>query len=946
MDSHVTAGLDTDGDCKCPANQVLVETDFYGNKKPYKYCRACPTNTAVILSDTYIAGRFYKASKYLCQSCPDPLMIMSAAGTCTCPNGYTLVGVAAIGEQSCLSSTAAQTQIGAVSSASVVKYYDKMSTQVQSLTIQHYYATAAYRCQHYGRPEDSVQCQILANLCALQLYNDQSVPCQTFQNIILARGNNIVNGVSNWGLGMPWLYLSGGGLSCFSTIYSALMFFNNYQMAYLVGTFTMNGTFLGYSRIETLFGYCGAMVPNSGFGGGTSMDTTWVYFGSSKKLTFSCELNTLLTKQQLFYEIYLWDRKPEPERMIPLPVRIKQLRVTPLIATAATPQQQPNSKTPAFLCNSNDVLVRRFFLHDVVSGIGSASPSGNTFATPQIIRYASSITLEVGLQDASSRYIYPPIITINYDTSQPAQWSLHQNVTYTFESRYSMNMNGFNTTLKGFFIAAIVFMGLLWLLRYFNWNGRHIRTVTAGAVSPEVSPLNPKVLIQFVVLVMHSWVMMFFPFTLLIAWYFFVFFKIQKTPSLMLPPMDRIYFSTSPYFAFTVMLHVLSFFQLVYVLMLIYKQCNADIAFIDWEPAKARGDGSSKVSVWRTILAANEWTEMQTMRKTDIRFTLIWMLFFLYGLNLQYNATQQPDLNNRQQGQLNVILRFANTTFWWFVLSYTQYIWKYLIYERYITEPPQQKFIDFCTLAKVSVLVLYEKYHGFYLHCRSPHQYADGTMTELVAMLHKEEAGLTVDRSLEGAPPDVQSFQIFMSGEWRAAFDKIYSVLVRPPTVGEVIRGGRSSQRGSGGRGNAGSGSGMTSLPPEPSLKAWKELSVFLQEFADNNFGRAGLRRVVRERTYTEVLFCTPPDLSGQDQPSVFFPDRDFEYTKALFLGIELDLLLLNILSYSLFDFWFGVTAVSCLLTFLLDWLLCIIRSHWGTALLAKKTLVDERFLI
>jgi len=632
-------------------------------------------------------------------------MTMSSGGSCSCPNGYTLVGIAAIGEQSCLSSTSAQSQIGAVSTASVVKYYDAMSTQVQSLTIQHYYATAAYRCQHYGRVEDSVQCQILANICALQLFNDQAIACQTFQSIILARGNNIVNGVSNWGVGMPWLYLSGGGLSCFSTIYTAIMFFNNYQMAYLVGKFAMNGTFLGYSKMETLFGYCGALVPNSGYGGGNNIDTSWLYFGSSKRAVYSCELNTLLSTEQYFYEIYLWDRKPEPQTMLPLPVRVKQLRVTPLIATAATPQQMPNSKTPTFLCNSNDVLVRRFFLHDIVSGIGSADPSGQKSDTPQIIRYASSITLEVGLQSSSSRYIYPPIITINYATTKPAQWSAHQNVTYVFESRYSMNMNNFNNTLKGFFIAAIVFMGLLWLLRYFNWNGRHIRTVTAGATSPEVSPLNPRVLIQFVVLVMHSWVLMFFPFTLLIAWYFFVFFKIQKTPSLMLPPMDRIYFSTSPYFPFTVMLHILAFFQLVYVLMLIYKQCNADIAFIDWEPAKSRSDGSSKVSVWRTILAANEWVEMQTMRKTDIRFTLIWILFFLYGLDLQYNATQQPNLADHSQGKLNVILRFANTTFWWFVLSYTQYIWKFLIYERYISEPPQQKFIDFCTLAKVSVIV-------------------------------------------------------------------------------------------------------------------------------------------------------------------------------------------------------------------------------------------------
>jgi len=218
-------------------------------------------------------------------------------------------------------------------------------------------------------------------------------------------------------------------------------------------------------------------------------------------------------------------------------------------------------------------------------------------------------------------------------------------------------------------------------------------------------------------------------------------------------------------------------------------------------------------------------------------------------------------------------------------------------------------------------------------------------MTELVAMLHKEEAGLTVDRSLEGAPADVQSFHVFMSGEWRLAFDKIYSVLVRPPTVSEVLRGGRSQSRGRASTGGS-SSSANSSLPPEPSLKAWKELSVFLQEFADNNFGRTGLRRVVREKTYTEILLGTPPELTAQEQPCIFFPDRDFEYTKTLFLGIETDLLLLNILSYSLFDFWFNVTAVSCLLTFLLDWLLKIIRKQWGTALLSKKTLLDERFLI
>jgi len=45
-------------------------------------------------------------------------------------------------------------------------------------------------------------------------------------------------------------------------------------------------------------------------------------------------------------------------------------------------------------------------------------------------------------------------------------------------------------------------------------------------------------------------------------------------------------------------------------------------------------------------------------------------------------------------------------------------------------------------------------------------------------MLHKEEAGLTTDRSLDGAPPEVQTFQIFVTGEWRTSFDKIKDALV------------------------------------------------------------------------------------------------------------------------------------------------------------------------
>jgi len=145
---------------------------------------------------------------------------------------------------------------------------------------------------------------------------------------------------------------------------------------------------------------------------------------------------------------------------------------------------------------------------------------------------------------------------------------------------------------------------------------------------------------------------------------------------------------------------------------------------------------------------------------------------------------------------------------------------------------------------------------------------------------------------------------------------------------------------------NSSGGTGINSLPPDRVMKAWKELCVFLQEFVENNFGRPGLRRVVREATYLEKMTSYPPDLAAPEQPSVFFPDRNFDYCKMLFLGRELELLLLNILSYSLFDLWFGSTAISILMCYILDWCLCLVRKRWGQAIISSKTLIDERFLM
>ena len=153
------------------------------------------------------------------------------------------------------------------------------------------------------------------------------------------------------------------------------------------------------------------------------------------------------------------------------------------------------------------------------------------------------------------------------------------------------------------------------------------------------------------------------------------------------------------------------------------------------------------------------------------------------------------------------------------VLCAAQLLWRWGIYDRWLNEPIEQRFIDLCTLAKVSIILLPESHFGYYLHCRSPYPYADDTMEEMLNQLEQEEAGLTTDRGLEGAPAEVQTFKIYLTNAFRDRYDKIYGSLTlnKPMTAAhrERKRTGRPSHIDSQSMGRL--------------LKGRQELNTFLQ---------------------------------------------------------------------------------------------------------------------
>eukprot|EP01041_Mallomonas_annulata_P007520 gene7520-15396_t len=129
----------------------------------------------------------------------------------------------------------------------------------------------------------------------------------------------------------------------------------------------------------------------------------------------------------------------------------------------------------------------------------------------------------------------------------------------------------------------------------------------------------------------------------------------------------------------------------------------------------------------------------------------------------------------------------------------------------------------------------------------------DGSMADLIDMLHKEEVGMTVDRSLSGAPTDVQSFEIHLSSEFKLRYNKIYNSISKAPTVQEVLQSGRLY------RGRKFQSAIKSTGPNARALKARTDLTNYLQEFIENNFTKSELRRVIKEPSYIERILHIPP---------------------------------------------------------------------------------------
>lgn len=200
--------------------------------------------------------------------------------------------------------------------------------------------------------------------------------------------------------------------------------------------------------------------------------------------------------------------------------------------------------------------------------------------------------------------------------------------------------------------------------------------------------------------------------------------------------------------------------------------------FIDWEQSKVQPSEnfyepakSSPVSVWRSIFMSNEWAAMQTYRNCNVYFTLLGVVILLEGASWKNLGTAKPSMQDLTDGVLNPILLFATDSICWLLLILGQKLFRFLLYDRFYRNKFNQ-FVDILSISNISLIVLDESRHGYYIHGRSVHATSDTTLEELNNCLQREANDMVPRRGL--LDTNQQTFEIFVTHEFRILFDKIY----------------------------------------------------------------------------------------------------------------------------------------------------------------------------
>uniref|UniRef100_A0A673LWS0 Meckelin-like n=1 Tax=Sinocyclocheilus rhinocerous TaxID=307959 RepID=A0A673LWS0_9TELE len=759
--------------------------------------------------------------------------------------------------------------------------FSKLANSVLSAWFSNFMYSSAAACLLFS---NRTACQSLGNMCVMNMHsfstinNDACGLYNTVYRATAAQGSS--QDVSYWRANLPWLYY-GDQLGLASRIiqneplpvgFSFKGAQKNTDIELQAAVYSVRGEFL---RWESVGGGNLQLCPDT-----LTRQQSAFTFGTAYKQSCVLSVSELLNgyPEPVFYDVFLVIQKPQED---------KHLLAVPLLNI----NQQFNGQFTNEGSNMNNwLLTRRLMLVDTLSGRQNSLSS-----SPGVIRVASNI--KIGFQlvpNTQKGQVYPPLMTVTY-SDIPVTDPTTQTVTVSFSLEYTMDQE-------------------------------------EARVKTDVSMNNENqfsTIMKFLVFYAGDLANVFFIITVGTGLYWLIFFKAQLFVSVLLPlPAQEERFVVYVGCAFAL--------KTVQFLHKLFVQLSVDIFFIDWERPRGKaskhveGSGEAKsqassVSIWRTYFVANEWNEIQTIRKINPTFQVIAVLFFLEVVGFSNLALRDPSSDLRRSPEAytppySLILRYGVTSAMWLCIGLIQMIFFTVFHERFVEDKIRQ-FVDLCSISNISVLLLSHRCFGYYIHGRSVHGHADTNMDEMNTNLKREAENLCGQRGLL-PNSDTQTFQISITNRLRVKYDRIIEPINRRSGPSRLVD--------------------ASANPCEQSTKAYHTMNRFLGSVIDH--AHREMDYIVKDKLLFERLigmeFIEPLD------KSIFYNDDSHSFADVFFYGNEAVLLIFDTLFFCVVDLGSQNFILAAVLTYLQQLVFRLIRNGMGRRNLASKTLVDKRFLI
>ncbi|GFR52700.1 hypothetical protein Agub_g15327 [Astrephomene gubernaculifera] len=902
-------------------------------------CQTTPEGSTTVISTATSNGTLYQR----CVVCPSGTTANSL-GQCA-PSGSSLSLPATTSQQ--LSQALTLLGVGLSVTAATQAFIEVPSSVPNSqlqLTIQQseplvdLLGPSALACRQ-GMGADREACNAVANLCVLTLYDSTSAACRMYDALVNAFAattttyspppppsgtttttRTTVRRTTSYHPetgAMPWLYYGGSGYVDDSNMDLRVMFSKGSlaqgkvsSLTFILSSYLLNGTWLGYNQWTSEFQLCGA-PQNDG--------SRWYRMGWNYDNSCSLKLEGLLARASagltggadtVVHELFL---QVGSQSLYPIPVKV-------------TNKDVMDGNTQA-----DTGAVRRFFFVDARLGYSAQSKQ------LQAVQYPSSMQLDIVLRRSPRDSIYVPQLTISYNAWQTSTLSTvnlegsaaieEREVAFrvVYSNEESLNKRFWYAWQTILIVLEVVGAFPAMLLSIF----RYIRK------KREQADLDFLVYAGVCVADYGSFALAMA--LLVVSLYYLILYKLQEEVLfLMLQDSDLYNFKV------TVILAVVG--QALGLLWTLWRQVRTDVFFIDWEKARkvlskeGTREEPAPVSCWRMLMVANEFNELQTIRITTPAFTLLMMVMILEGANVISSGSVTPDAADYRDYwgvTSSIVLRFGVEAAFFLVLFLGQYLFKKRLYYPYVANPVTQ-FVDLMFLANISAIIFDDTHSGYYIHGRNQAQHSDTTLRDLNQELLKEEEGLTAQRGLiaSAANPrlaDNQLFLMYVTDPIRKTYDAKMLQLVKQATNDARNRKGTVSTflRGSG-------------RQRENVLSAQQEITLLFKQMVDDVERNHGSQVV--EPTYFQSALELPPD-NALHNPA-FVHDYWETFTNTMFLGCEVRLYVFEALFFCAVDMALRNVAVSALLTFLMVRAVAYLRGSFGEDNLSQKTLVDRHFLI